>query len=96
MKWWDKAIGTREIAPHLVRVYNRGDVRGLFILASGYSDGAIADCQFALQQKVFVLCDLRELVMLLEHRKDLKELLRAKVRAAVAERNPFSRCLDSI
>src|SRR5207302_447739 len=77
-------------------VYKRGKVRRIFISASGYSDGAITDCRFALQQKVFVLCELQELVMLLEHRKDLKELIRAKVRAAVAERNPFSRCLDNI
>lgn len=95
MKWWNKPIGTREIAPHLVHVYNRGDVRGIFISASGYSDAAVADCRLALQQKVFVLFDLQELVMLLEHRKDLKELLRAKVSAAVAERTPFTRCLDS-
>src|SRR5205823_7691147 len=46
MKWWTKPIGTQEIAPHLVRVYNRGDVRGIFLSASGYSDGAIADCRF--------------------------------------------------
>ena len=27
MKWWEKPIGRQEIAPHLVSVYGRGDVR---------------------------------------------------------------------
>jgi restriction system protein len=90
MRWSTKPIGTREIGPHLVRVYNRGDVRGIFISASGYSEAAITDRRFALQQKVFVLFDLEELVMLLEHHKDLKELIRAKVYAAVAERGSFA------
>jgi len=96
MKWWSEPIGREQIAPHLVSIYSRGDVRGIFISSSAYTDGAIADCTHALQQKVVVLCHIEELVMLLEQDKDLKQLLRAKVRAAQIDRTPFIRCLEGI
>lgn len=88
-KWLTDPVGPGETAQHLVRVYSRGDVRGLFISASGYTDAAVMGHRQALTQKVVVLCALRELVLLLERRGDLKSLLKEKVRAAALDRNPF-------
>jgi restriction system protein len=51
MKWWDKPIGRQEIAPHLVSVYGRGDVGGIFISYSGFSPAAIEDAKTGLAQK---------------------------------------------
>jgi len=30
MKWWSQPIGREQMAPHLVSIYSRGDVRGIF------------------------------------------------------------------
>ena len=53
MKWWDTAIGRQELAPHLVSVYGRGDVGGIFISYSGFSAAAIEDAKVGLSQRIF-------------------------------------------
>jgi restriction system protein len=79
-----------DISPHLVRLYSRSQVHGIFISASEYTGPAIAVCRDALRQgKVIVLCDLKEIVVLLEQEQDLKDFLKAKVRAARIDRNPL-------
>ena len=66
MKWLKDPVGRSEMATHLVNIYGRGDVRGLFISASEYTPAAIEDSRAALAQKVCVLADLQEIVALLE------------------------------
>jgi restriction system protein len=95
MKWWNKPIGRQEIAPHLVSVYGRGDVSGIFISYSGYSPAAIEDAKTGLTQKVFVLTELQEIVETLERDGDLKALFRAKIHRAKTERNPFFKFIYS-
>ena len=82
MKWWDKPIGRQEIAPHLVSVYGRGDVAGIFISYSGYSPAAIEDARIGLAQKVFVLAELQEIV----HARASKAATRAHRRAGHTNR----------
>jgi restriction endonuclease Mrr len=89
MKWWDKPIGRQEIAPHLVSVYGRGDVGGIFISYSGFSPAAIDDARTGLTQKVFVLAELQEIVQVLERESDLKALFKEKIHRAKTDRNPF-------
>jgi len=89
MKWLKDAVGRSEMAPHLVNIYNRSEVRGLFISASGYSPAAVADAKAALAQKVCVLAELEEIVALLEREGDLRELLQQKIIAAQADKNPY-------
>jgi hypothetical protein len=89
MKWWKEPLGPDATAQHLVRVFNRGDVRGLMISAPGYTAAAIKGHRDALTQKVVVLCELRELILLLERHGDMKGFLREKVRVALIERNPL-------
>jgi restriction system protein len=89
MKWWDKPIGRQEIAPHLVSVYGRGDVGGIFISYSGYSPAAVEDAKTGLSQKVFVLTVLQEIVEVLERDGDLKAMFKEKINRAKTDKNPF-------
>ncbi|HYT42387.1 MAG TPA: restriction endonuclease, partial [Methylomirabilota bacterium] len=59
---------------------------GIFISASGYTEGAIADCKAALQQRIIILCTLEEIVHLLDQEKPLKDFLRTKINVAKAEK----------
>ena len=45
MKWWETAIGRHEIAPHMLSVYGRGDVGGIFTSYSGFSAAAIEEAK---------------------------------------------------
>lgn len=91
MKWWDKPIGRQELAPHLVSVYGRGNVGGIFISYLGFSDAAIEDAKTGLTQKTFVLAELQEIVHVVDRDGDLKALFKEKINRAKAERNPLYR-----
>ena len=91
MKWWKEALGTGDVAPHLVRLFGRSEARGIFISNSGYTEPAIKTCRDALQQKPVVLCTLEEIVILLDAGDPLKDLLKEKILAAVVDKNPFHR-----
>jgi restriction system protein len=91
MKWWDKPIGRQEIAPHLVSVYSRGDVGGIFISYSGFSPAAIEDAKTGLAQKVFVLTELQEIVNVIDREANLTVFFKEKINRARSDRNPFYR-----
>lgn len=93
MKWWNAPIGVGDIAPHLVRVFSRGgQARGLFISYTDFTEPAIVQCRDAIVRgAVVVLSNLDEIVALLNADGDLKKWLKAKVRAAIVERQPFVR-----
>ena len=90
MKWWESPLGVPEVSQHLVRVYQRAEGRAIIISASDFTGPAVDTCKQALQQKVIVLCTLKEIVMLLENQHDLREMLKKKVNAAIVDRNPFA------
>jgi hypothetical protein len=89
MKWQNKPLGPGDVSQHLVRVFNRGHTRGIFISASGYTEAAVSICKEALQRAVVVLCKLEEFVRLLEEEKDLRAFLKAKISAAMVDKNPM-------
>jgi len=89
MKWLKNPVDVSEISQHLVRIYHRSYARGIFISASGYTKAAIATCKEALQKTIIVLCNLEELVLLLEQERDLKEFLKSKVNASITDKNPL-------
>jgi restriction endonuclease Mrr len=89
MKWWDKPIGRQEISPHLVSVYGRGDVGGIFISYSGFSPAAIEEAKRGLAQRVFVLTELQEIIKVMDGEADLMEFFREKISRAKSDRNPF-------
>jgi restriction system protein len=89
MKWHAKKLGMDPVSRHLVRIYGRAGVGGILISASGFTDPAVDECVRALAQRVIVLADLRELVLLLERDGNVAQLLRTKIRAATIDRKPF-------
>ncbi len=89
IKWWEKSLGPGELSQHLVRVFNRGYMRGIFISASGYTEAAKQTCKEALQKAVVILCKLEEIVLLLERKKSLLEFLRKKIAEAMIHKNPM-------
>jgi len=90
LRWADRPLDFRQLAPHLVTLYGWPDLRGLLISSSGFTDQAIRDLGSILPPRL-VLCRLQEIVLLLEEGRDLKGLLRAKIRAAEAEQKAFVR-----
>ena len=89
MKWWNKPIGVAEVSQHISRIFLRGDVRGIYISASDYTSSAVDTCRQALTQKTIALTTLEEFFRLLEGDGDLRGFLKAKVDAAIIEKNPF-------
>lgn len=89
MKWWNEPLGVGDVSSHIVRLYGRGDARGIFISSSGYTEPAVTTCKDALHQKVVVLCKLEEIVQLLDSEASLRVLLKDKVHAAIVEKNPL-------
>ncbi|HWW15183.1 MAG TPA: restriction endonuclease [Candidatus Dormibacteraeota bacterium] len=89
VKWWKDALGPGDVAQHLIRVFNRGHARGVFISASGYTAAAVLSCKESLTRAVFVLCALEEIVLLLEDERDLKDFLKQKINAAILDKNPY-------
>ncbi len=89
MKWWQEKLGPGDIAQHMVRVFNRGQSRGIFISNAGYTAAAVRSCVESLQRSVFVLCELEELVLLMEREDDLTHFLARKVEASIVHKNPL-------
>lgn len=91
MKWLAAPVGVGDVSRHLVRVYHRGQTRGVFVSATEFTEPALQTCCEALQKTVVVLALVEELIMVLERQLDLKAFLKAKVRAAQIEKKPFVR-----
>jgi len=88
-KWWSEPLGVDGVSRHPVRVYGRDSVHGLMVSASGFAEPAIAECRTALSKKVFVLAELREIVLLLERDGNFGEWLKSKTYAASVDRRPL-------
>jgi restriction system protein len=89
MKWWNEPVDVVPIQQHVSKLYVRAQANGIFISASGYTRTAIAKSREALNLKLIVLCELKEIVLLMEQEKSFKEFLRKKVHAAVIDKNPL-------
>lgn len=94
MKWRSKPLGKAEVSPHLVNVFNRGHAGGILISASGYTRPAVVTCKQALTHKTIVLCELEEIVILLERQASLENFLKKKINVAVIEHKPLFRPLE--
>jgi restriction system protein len=91
MKWLAGPVGIGDVSRHLVRVYHRGQTRGLFVSATEFTDPALRTCCEALQRTVVVLVLVEELVLVLERHLDLRAFLKAKIQAAQIDKKPFVR-----
>jgi hypothetical protein len=71
---------------------NSGDIRGIYISASGYTEPAIDTVKKAKIAGAFVfLCTTYGLFRLMEERADLLEYCRKRITAADVDENPFLR-----
>jgi restriction system protein len=89
MKWWKEPLGVSDVAPHLVKIFNRGHAGGILISKSGFSAPAISTVKEALTQKIVVLCELEEIIRSFERENRLLDLFKAKIRSAAIEKNPL-------
>ncbi|GAB3799331.1 restriction endonuclease [Micromonospora zhanjiangensis] len=89
VKWWSEPIDIAPMSSHLLRLFRRPDVRGLFISNSGYTDPAVQACRDVLSQKLMVLAELNELTLLLEGDRPVEDWIREKTATVVTEREPF-------
>jgi hypothetical protein len=94
MKWLSTPVGVPEIGSHMMRLFAREGVRGIFISNSDFAASAIAECVTHSNNKTMALCTLREIVILLVNERDLTALLRSKVRAAMLDKKPFVEILN--
>lgn len=92
-KWWSEPLGPDPVTRHISRLFLRGDARGVLISASGYTAAAIRSARQALTQKTLILVELAEVVRALEARHSIRELLRSKIIAAIADGDPLARPL---
>jgi restriction system protein len=90
MKWWNTPLGPAEVAQHLVRVYNRAGVRGLFISYTDFTPAALDSCRLALHERVVTLAKLEEIVAVVQAGGSLAAMLRTKVAAATLHRQPYA------
>ncbi|CAI8966953.1 restriction endonuclease [Pseudomonas chlororaphis] len=94
MKWLKNPVGVDDLGAHMMRLFARSDVRGIFISNSDFTASAIAECVTHSTHKTMALCTLREIVMLLVNESDLAKFLRNKVRAAVIDKKPYIETLS--
>lgn len=91
MKWWGDAVGPNEVAKHLVHVFTRGEAKGIFLSVNGFTEPAVTMCKQALSKAFVILCDLKEILDILDSQEDLKQLFLEKIRVCVVDRNPYFR-----
>lgn len=91
IKWWAAPLGVGDVSQHMIRVFQRGQSRGLFIVHPGYTAPAIESVKQSLQQAPFVLAVLEELVHVFRTETSVVEWLRGKITAAIADKDPFKK-----
>ena len=91
MKWLTEKVSPNELGLHHSRVFFRHAANGIFISASGFTEPAITHTKLALTRMVSVLCELEEIVLLLERDADARGYFREKVQAAMLDRRPLHR-----
>ena len=89
MKWWKKPLGPGDVSQHLVRAFCRADTRAIFIAYPNFTTAAVDVCKDALHRKVVVLCELEELVHLVDRNEELTPFLKRKVQAAQVDKQPL-------
>ncbi len=88
-KWWSEKLGPGDIAQHQVRVFNRGQVRGIFIVEPGYTDAAILSTKESLGKAIFVLTTIGELYRFFAAGQSIESWIRRKLHAAQLDKNPY-------
>ncbi len=83
IKWWEGSVEQKELSAFAGKVFMRSgsQVRGLFISASSYTEGAITVAKEAYaKDRAILLLTLRELFDVISGDGDVAELLRRRIR----------------
>jgi len=70
----------------------RAEARGLFLSASGFTPAAIDSVRSFLAHRVCVLCELEEIVKILDSGADFSDVMAKKVQAAIMNKEPLLKC----
>ena len=93
-KWHADSLGVGDVGHHLLRLHARDGARGLLIAAHGFADSAVHAVREHLPKVTAILCELDEIVLLLDRKHDLSDFLRKKLHGAILDKNPLVRPLD--
>lgn len=92
MKWKKDTIGSDDIYAHLGRIYHRANAHGIYISASGYAPSALIAAKEALvKNALLILCDLEELVFIIEKEEDFKSYARERIQHAIIDKDPYKK-----
>lgn len=91
MKWFAEPLGVHDVSDHMTRVFSRAQSRGICIANPGYTRPAIEKVRDFLRDAPFILCDLEEVVRILDAETTVGDWLRPKIQAAIVDRNPYKR-----
>jgi restriction system protein len=89
LKWWSQRLGPGDVSQHMLRVFARGQARGIFIANPGFTEAAIESVREHLHRAPFILAELEEIVRILHDDVSTRDWLRPKLRAAQAEKRPL-------
>ena len=93
MKWEKDPLGTDQVVKHIGRVFmrkNSGDIRGLIVSASGFTEPAVINMKNAKGSGAFVVgCTLFHIFRVLEEGGELRDFFKARVVAADVDANHF-------
>lgn len=84
-KWHKEPIDVQDIQVLLSRLFLRPEARGIFISAKGYTAPAHEIQRQAASQKVLLLCDLAEIVQVLEREESMGRFFKNKADQAITE-----------
>jgi hypothetical protein len=93
--WSKSQLETENVSHHLSRLFASKFHGSILISNCGFNYSAIKTCQEALPQKCVVLCELKEIVTVLEQTLCLKDFLRKKISASLIGNNPFVTPMNS-
>ena len=87
VKWYKKAIGVPEVQGLLGKLFLRPETgaRGIFISANDFTQPAIQLAQQAASKQVLLLCNLAEIVQVLEREESLKRFFKERADQAIME-----------
>ncbi len=89
IKWWKQNLGPGDVAQHAMRVINRRECRGLYIVNPGYTEAAVQEITRGLTSSVLLLATIEELYHVLTDELPLSDWVAGKANVAIVERKPL-------
>lgn len=87
VKWYKKAVGMPEVQGLVGKLYLRPEnsVRGIFISANGFTEPAVELARQTASKRVLILCNLAEIVQVLEREESLGRFFKDRADHAIME-----------